>query len=76
MKKVKFVNILFSFGNEANSKSHDKQKTGRRINVQVMAMSRRKYMATRGKRPVRTQLYVDENSGKILHFLPLTNAKI
>ena len=40
MKKVKFVNILFSFGNEANSKSHDKQKTGRRINVQVIAMSR------------------------------------
>ena len=59
---------LFAFGTEATQRSHGKKKTGKRINVSVMAISRRKYkshgrsVATRGRRPARSQLFVSEDS--------------
>ena len=55
---------LYAFGTEATQKSYGKKKSGRRINVQVMSISRQKYKshgryaANKGRRPARSQLYV------------------
>ena len=67
---------LYAFGTEATQRSHGKKKTGRRINVQVTAISRRKYKsygrfaATRGRKPARSQVYISEENETVLHSLP------
>ena len=72
---------LYAFGTEATQKSHGKKKTGQRINVQVTALSRRKYksygrsVAHRGRRPARSQLYVSDDSESVLHSLPQPTPK-